>query len=71
MAPLPQIARDEIPKDGDRQAYAVLGRDRANVAVHTPTLTFAGPWTGEVALLMDQLPGQIQIELNEDPNGIN
>lgn len=46
METLPQIARDEIPKDGDRQAYAVLVRDENNVTVYTATLTFAGLWTG-------------------------
>ncbi|MGU3665112.1 DUF6894 family protein [Methylobacterium sp. A49B] len=42
MASLPEVARWEIPSDGDRQAFTVLVRDEDGVLVYTATLTFAG-----------------------------
>ncbi|MCE4226766.1 hypothetical protein HCU64_23780 [Methylobacterium sp. C25] len=48
METLPQIARDEIPKDGDQQAYTVVVRNESNVTVYTATLAFAGLWLGDV-----------------------
>lgn len=50
MRTLPAIARDAIPKDGDRQAFTVLVRDENNLTVYTATLTFAGLWMGDVSL---------------------
>jgi hypothetical protein len=50
MRTLPAIARDMIPKDGDRQAFTVLVRDENNLTVYTATLTFAGLWMGDVPL---------------------
>lgn len=47
MQALPAIARDEIPKDGDKQAFTVLVRDENNLTVYTATLTFAGLWMGD------------------------
>ncbi|WP_043712111.1 hypothetical protein [Methylobacterium sp. 285MFTsu5.1] len=47
MRSLPAIARDEIPKDGDRQAFTVLVRDGNNRTVYTAALTFAGLWIGD------------------------
>ena len=47
MRALPSIARDEIPKDGDRQAFAVLVRDENDLTVYSATLTFAGLWIGD------------------------
>ena len=47
MRALPAIARDEIPKDGDKQAFTVLVRDSDNQTVYTATLTFAGLWIGD------------------------
>lgn len=47
MAALPAIARDIIPKDGDRQALTVLVRNTSNLTVYTATLTFASIWLGE------------------------
>lgn len=47
MRALPSIARDEIPKDGDRQAFTVLVRDLNDITVYTATLTFAGLWIGD------------------------
>ena len=42
MRVLPDIARDDIPKDGDRQTFTVVARDEDGQAVYTATLTFAG-----------------------------
>ena len=47
MHSLPEIARDLIPQDGDRQSFTVLVRNEKNVTVYTATLTFAGVWLGE------------------------
>ncbi|AWN49511.1 hypothetical protein DK419_26860 [Methylobacterium terrae] len=47
MVVLPSIARDAIPKDGDRQAFTVLVRNESNLTVYTATLSFAGLWVGE------------------------
>ncbi len=47
MRALPSIARDEIPKDGDRQAFTVLVRDKDDITVYSATLTFAGVWIGD------------------------
>ncbi|MET3415188.1 MULTISPECIES: hypothetical protein [unclassified Methylobacterium] len=47
MLVLPAIARDEIPKDGDKQAFTVLVRDGESRTVYTATLTFAGLWIGD------------------------
>jgi hypothetical protein len=44
MRVLPEIARDEVPADGDRQAFTVLATDEAGHPVYTATLTFAGLW---------------------------
>lgn len=48
METLPQVARDEIPKDGDQQAYTVLVRNEHNVTVYTATLMFSGLWVGDL-----------------------
>lgn len=50
MHTLPNIARDEIPRDGDRQAFTVLVRDTDNLTVYTASLTFAGLWIGDVPI---------------------
>ncbi len=47
MRALPAIARDEVPKDGDRQAFTVLVRDEAGKPTYSATLTFAGLWLGQ------------------------
>ena len=44
MRILPDIAREDIPKDGDRRAYTVVARDADGHAVYTATLTFSGLW---------------------------
>ncbi|WP_342167383.1 DUF6894 family protein [Methylobacterium sp. SD21] len=46
MHVLPTIARDEIPKNGDRQAFTVIVRDENNITHYTATLSFAGLWIG-------------------------
>lgn len=50
MLALPEIAKDKIPKDGDKQAYTVVVRDENNITVYTGILTFAGLWMGDVAI---------------------
>lgn len=50
MQALPEIAKDAIPTDGDRQAFTVLVRDEDDVTVYTATLTFAGLWLGDVPI---------------------
>ena len=47
MVALPAMARDTIPKDGDRQAMTVLVRNAKGQTVFTATLTFACIWLGE------------------------
>lgn len=42
MISLPDVARWEIPADGDRQTYTVIVRDEAGTPVYTATLTFTG-----------------------------
>lgn len=44
MKALPSIAKESIPKDGDRQAYTVLVRDHDGQSVYSATLTYAGLW---------------------------
>ena len=44
MRVIPEIARHEVPRDGDRQAYTVLVTDEDGVSVYSATLTFAGLW---------------------------
>lgn len=44
MKVLPAIAKDEIPQDGDRQAFTVLVTNEAGAPVYSATLTFAGLW---------------------------
>ena len=39
---LPDIARDELPSDGDRRMFTVLVRTESGVPVYSATLTFAG-----------------------------
>lgn len=50
MRALPSIARDEIPKDGDRQAFTVLVRNEDDITVYSATLIFAGLWIGDVPI---------------------
>lgn len=41
---LPDIARDEVPEDGDRRTFTVLVSDEDGKAVFTATLTFTALW---------------------------
>ena len=50
MRALPAIAQDEIPRDGDRQAFTALVRDESGLTVYTATLTFAGLWVGDIPI---------------------
>jgi hypothetical protein len=36
---LPALAKDEIPKDGERQAFTMLVRNETKVTVYAATLT--------------------------------
>lgn len=49
MIARPDVARWEIPSDGDRQTYTVIVRDEARVPVYTATLIFTGLRLGEAA----------------------
>lgn len=41
---LPDIAREQIPKDGDRRAFTVLVTNAEGRPVYSATLTYAGLW---------------------------
>lgn len=41
---LPDVARDEIPKDGDRRTFTVLVTDENGHPVYSATLNFTGLW---------------------------
>lgn len=41
---LPDIAREQIPKDGDRRTFTVLVTDENGHPVYTATLNFTGLW---------------------------
>lgn len=41
---LPDIARDEIPRDGDRRAFIALVRDEDGRPVFSATLSYTGVW---------------------------
>lgn len=41
---LPDIARDEVPEDGDRRTFSVHVTDEDGKSVYTATLTFTGLW---------------------------
>lgn len=41
---LPEIAADEVPKDGERQAITVLVRDENRHAVYLAAMTYTGMW---------------------------
>lgn len=41
---LSDIAREEIPKDGDRRTFTVLVTDENGRPVYSATLNFTGQW---------------------------
>ncbi|MGE8130616.1 DUF6894 family protein [Methylobacterium sp. NPDC080182] len=41
---LPEIAADEVPRDGERHALTVLIRDENGQAVYLGALAFTGTW---------------------------
>lgn len=41
---LPDIAREEIPKDGDRRTFTVLVTDEEGHPVYSATLNYTGLW---------------------------
>ena len=44
MHALPEIAKSEIPKDGDKQTFTLFVRDEQDRPVYTATITFSGIW---------------------------
>ncbi len=47
---LPEIAKGEIPRDGDKQTFTVIVRDENNATVYTATMTYAGLWLADVPI---------------------
>jgi protocatechuate 3,4-dioxygenase beta subunit len=41
---LPEIARHEVPKDGERQIFTVLVTDEEGRPVYSAALCFVGTW---------------------------
>ena len=41
---LPEIAADEVPKDGERQAITVLVADEDGKPVYLAAVTYTGSW---------------------------
>ena len=41
---LPDIARFEVPEDGDRRSFVVVVRDEAHHNIYSATLTYTGLW---------------------------
>lgn len=41
---LPDIAREEMPKDGDQRSLVVLVTDENKHPIYSATLSFAGLW---------------------------
>ncbi|WP_336490266.1 DUF6894 family protein [Methylobacterium nigriterrae] len=41
---LPDIAREDIPKDGDQRTFTVMVKDETGHPVYSATLTYAGLW---------------------------
>jgi hypothetical protein len=41
---LPDVAREEIPHDGDRRTFTVLVTDENGRPVYSATLTYTGLW---------------------------
>lgn len=44
MRTLPDIAREEIPKDGDRRTFTVLVTDEDSKPIYSATLNYTGLW---------------------------
>ncbi len=41
---LPDVARSEIPEDGDRRSFVVVVRDETHHSIYAATLTYTGLW---------------------------
>ena len=41
---LPDVAREEIPTDGDRRFFTVVARNEKREAIYTATIAFSGIW---------------------------
>ncbi|MDP4026686.1 hypothetical protein Q8W71_29190 [Methylobacterium sp. NEAU 140] len=44
VQPLPDIAHEEIPQDGDRRTFTVLVTEENERPVYSATLAYAGLW---------------------------
>lgn len=44
MRTLPDIAREDIPKDGDRRTFTCLVTSEDGKPVYSATITYAGMW---------------------------
>ena len=44
MRILPEIAKDEVPADGDRQTFTVMVTDEDGKPVYSAALNFTGMW---------------------------
>ncbi len=44
MRVLPAVAHEDIPKDGDKQAFTVLVTDEDGQPVYSATLAYVGLW---------------------------
>jgi glycine/D-amino acid oxidase-like deaminating enzyme len=44
MRLLPDIARDEVPRDGDHRTFVVLVTDEDGRPVYSATLSYTGLW---------------------------
>ena len=44
MRVLPEIAKDEVPADGDRQTFTVMVTDEDGKPIYSAALNFTGMW---------------------------
>ena len=44
MRVLPEIAKDEVPTDGDRQTFTVMVTDEDGKPIYSAALNFTGMW---------------------------
>lgn len=58
MRVLPEIAVEEVPRDGDHQAFMVHVTDEFGQPVYMATLTFAGVWLHQTPSGDHPTPGQ-------------
>lgn len=44
MQALPDVAREQIPADGDQRTFTVVARSESGEAIYTATLIYSGMW---------------------------